>query len=198
MYIILKGKAVITVKILGKEAIELATLEPGDFIGEVSLIERGPCAASVVASSNLECLLITTNYFDTLSLFYPEIKYKISKAITEGVCDRINILREKVYGLMRESHMIEKSLFGEMISSLTRPEIITFEHAHIEKKQLRNLAFFKMLSDEEFEEFIKRTEMIRAAPQCALIKEGDKDAPYFLIVRGAVQTSFQRTTASQK
>jgi CRP/FNR family cyclic AMP-dependent transcriptional regulator len=190
MYIILKGRAVVTVKILGKEAIELANVESGDFIGEVTLIEKGQCAASVTASSQLECLLITTEYFDMLALFYPDIKYKISKSIIDGVAKRLALLRERIINLMNEFRMSEKSFFGEMISSLTRPEIVSFESAHLEPKQMRGLQIFSNFSDEEYAEFIKHTELIRAVQNCTLIKEGEKDAPYYFIIRGAVQTCF--------
>src|SRR5262249_18463657 len=113
MYIIISGNAHVSVKVLGKKIIELANLEQGNFIGEVALIQKELSTASVRANGPLECLIITTNYFDILSLFFPEIRYKIIKAITEEVCFRSNNLHKMITSFMSHSEMTKKSVFGK-------------------------------------------------------------------------------------
>jgi CRP/FNR family cyclic AMP-dependent transcriptional regulator len=189
MYIILDGEATVTMKILGREAINLATLTEGNFVGEVSLIDKSQSPAAVIAKTPLECLLISTTYFDMLSLFYPETRYKITRAILEGVCERIEYLREEIATLMSYAHMIEKSVFSEVINSFTRPEPITFEQVDIDPQHLRTLPFFGGLSEDEYNSLLTYTDLIRAAHNCAIIKEGEKESPFYLVVRGAVQSS---------
>jgi CRP/FNR family cyclic AMP-dependent transcriptional regulator len=189
MFLLLDGEASVTVKMLGRETINLATLQKGNFVGEVSLIDKSQSPESVIATTPLECLLITTSYFDMLSLFYPDTRYKISRAIAEGVCERITYLREEIAGLMSHSHMIEKSVFGEVINSFTRPESISFESLGLDYQHLSHLPFFCDLTESEFNSLLTYADVLRAAHNCTIIKEGEKNAPFYLIVRGAVQSS---------
>jgi CRP/FNR family cyclic AMP-dependent transcriptional regulator len=189
MYIILNGEALVTLKILGREAINLATLTEGNFVGEVSLIDKSQSPASVIAKTALECLLISTSYFDMLSIFYPATRYKITRAILEGVCDRIDYLREEITGLMSDAHMLEKSVFSEVINSFTRPEQTSFDNVGIDPQELRAADFFGGLSEEEFASLLTYADILRAPHNCAIIKEGEKDSPFYVVVRGAVQSS---------
>ena len=57
MYIIQVGKVKIVKKMAGND-IELATLEKGDFFGEMSLLESEPRTASIIAESPCNVLVI--------------------------------------------------------------------------------------------------------------------------------------------
>jgi len=189
MYIIIEGKALVIVKALGKNAMTFATLEEGNFIGETSLIEKIPATASVVAEGPLQCIQITTTYFDMLSSFFPETKYKITKAITEEICDRLIQLHQKISVLMNHSNMTQISLLSEIIKTFTHPEPISYEDAHIGYNQLRHLPFFELFSTEEYDQLLAMAKLVQAKKNCTLIKEGERDAPYFVVLWGAAQAS---------
>lgn len=189
MYVIVEGNASVTAKVLGKDDLNIATLEKGTFIGEISLIEKGPFTASVTADNELQCLVFTTTYYEMLSTFYPDIKFKIAKAICEVVCMRLRILHKKITTLMTHCEMHKRSFFSEAIKSLTKPENITFESAHLSNDRLHNLPIFKSFSNDDMEVILKYFELISVAQNCNLITEGETGTPYFYILYGAIQSS---------
>ena len=75
-HLILSGRAKV---LAGKRTI--ATLGPGDFFGELSLIDRGPRTATVVATSNLKTLSLVSWEFLPMLDRNPSIARKLLVAI---------------------------------------------------------------------------------------------------------------------
>ncbi len=198
MYIIIEGKALVTVRILGKDILNLAILEPGNFIGEASLIEKCPANATVIADTNLQCLLITANYFDMLSVFYPEIKYKITKAITEEICSRIKKIQHKITDMMSSSDITTRSFFTDIMNSFAKPEIITFSDAHINQHKLQKADFFKDFTPDECDMIFTHSELVKTPTNCTLIKAHEESPAYYLVIFGAVQVSIINNNKSTK
>lgn len=190
MIIIIHGAAEVSAKVLGKDRLNFALLEQGNFIGEGILFEKISCAVSVIAKDDLTCILLSTNYFDMLALFFPEIRYKISKAITEEVCTRIQLTYQRVLELMTSSRMVKQSLFGEVVKSFNKAgEITDYAAVNMDINQLAESDFFKHLTPEEFSEVMGYTTLLNAPKNCVLIKEGELNSSYFIVLRGAVQVS---------
>jgi CRP-like cAMP-binding protein len=61
----------------------LAELGPGDFFGEMGLIENAPRNASVVTRSPLTAVVMTGSAFRQIERELPEVSKKIRKAIDE-------------------------------------------------------------------------------------------------------------------
>lgn len=188
MYIIVAGKAVMVARTLFKEAILLATLEPGGFVGEVSLIEKGISPASVIAVEEVQCLLISTSYFEMLAVFFPETKFRITKAITEEVCDLIKDLYDKICVFMAQITMHSRPFFSEMMRTFTKTKIITFEEAHIDLNQVRRIDFFQIFTDDEYADLLTHSVLVEANRQCNLIPAGEKNPVFYILLRGAVMT----------
>jgi CRP/FNR family cyclic AMP-dependent transcriptional regulator len=191
MYIIIHGQAVVTIKTLGEEVLNLATLNQGNFVGEMSLMEIGPTAATVFASSELQCLFIPTTYFEMLSPSYPEIKYKITKAITEEVCHRINQLCLAISSTISASNMETGSLFNDIIKSFTKPVPTSFDAAQINVDTLHKSDIFRHFTPEEFNETLQYAELIKAPENCTLISQDTTASSCYIILRGAVQLSIK-------
>lgn len=77
LYMILSGSARVEQMGLGN----VATLGPGDFFGELALIEEHGRTASVVADSDLECLTISAWEFKALLREHPEMAVPMLEAI---------------------------------------------------------------------------------------------------------------------
>ncbi len=58
-------------------------LGPGDFFGEMSLINHMPRNADVVATSNMELLVMDAREFSSILSKYPEVAVKILKTVVE-------------------------------------------------------------------------------------------------------------------
>jgi hypothetical protein len=88
MYFVLEGELRARISVLGQESI-LATLGPGDFFGDISLFDRGPRSADVVANSDSLVVKITTAAFDKLATEAPEIATPFLRAVGRTLSARI-------------------------------------------------------------------------------------------------------------
>jgi len=75
-YVILDGKA--TVGIEGKE---VATLGPGDFFGEMALLDQGPRVATVTVAEDMEVAVLDPREFITLLDEHPAVARKVLKVM---------------------------------------------------------------------------------------------------------------------
>ena len=71
-YIVLSG----VVKVLRKGRV-VSSLGPGQFFGEISLIERGPRTATVVAGGTTTCLGILRSFFRPMLVRNPRVALRI-------------------------------------------------------------------------------------------------------------------------
>lgn len=76
MFIVKDGQVSIS-KELGGEARTLATLDKGDFFGEMSVIESAPRSADAVAATDVTLLVINGSRFDEMLRKDPEIAIRI-------------------------------------------------------------------------------------------------------------------------
>jgi CRP-like cAMP-binding protein len=77
VYLVLKGEAkVIRRKPTGENA-EVATVKPGETIGEISLLMEKPHTATVIAKTEMETLLVTRNRLQELKRQNPELALRL-------------------------------------------------------------------------------------------------------------------------
>src|SRR3954453_11722512 len=75
-FVILEGKA--AVKRNGRK---FATLGPGDTVGELSLLDKGPRTATVVAETPIKALVLTSREFTGLLDEVPGLAHKVMAAL---------------------------------------------------------------------------------------------------------------------
>ena len=88
MYLLLEGEVRVRVMIAGKERI-LVTLAPGEFFGEVALLDSGPRSADVVASKDSLLLRISAAAFHKLIHEAPDLAAPFLFAIGRTLVARI-------------------------------------------------------------------------------------------------------------
>jgi CRP/FNR family transcriptional regulator, cyclic AMP receptor protein len=198
LYIIINGIALVKAKSLGKEAVDLLTIEHGNFVGEIGVLEKDVYATTVIANTPLQTLLIPIEYFDMLAAFFPETKYKISKSITEEICNRLKIISSRITDYMSHAQMMHLSLYEELIQSLSLKKIMSFEEAHIDIGLLKKMDFFKLLTDDEFSFLLKNASLIMTPQNYHLRKEGELEPMCGIILQGAVQSSINQSNKVAK
>ena len=99
MYVILSGKARVTTG-SGDEEVELAVLHPGDFFGEVSLVDDGPRSADVMALENCELLCITRMTLGVLAGLQPGAAIHLLAAIGRCLVARLREGNQKYMDLI--------------------------------------------------------------------------------------------------
>ena len=76
LYIVLRGRARVE-----RNGETIGEIKPGDFFGELALIEEHPRSATVVASEETDCLLFPAWEFTSLLEEHPEIAVPIMRAL---------------------------------------------------------------------------------------------------------------------
>jgi CRP-like cAMP-binding protein len=77
-FVILDGEVDVT-----HDAERLATLGPGDFFGEIALIEHGRRTASVVTSTPATLAVMSASSFEAMRHDMPQVAERINDAIRE-------------------------------------------------------------------------------------------------------------------
>lgn len=193
MYIILEGNAFVTAKMLGKGLTHFATLKSGDFAGETSLIEREPSTITLVAQNPLQCLLITSAYFDMLETLFPDMQHKLMEGIIKIVCERMHETHKKISILMQQSNIADTFIIDNILKVLTPPpKYSTLAAEGIDLNQLRYLGFFNIFTQQEYEELLQHTQLLKTPKKYPLIQQGEKNSACYLILRGAVQANIRQ------
>ena len=89
MFIIVEGKVKVVRK-RGKKEIVLATLEKGNFFGEMSLFGIGPRSATVKALTDLKLLKITREDISRLGESNPKLLSEFTMGLCTELCQRVS------------------------------------------------------------------------------------------------------------
>jgi CRP-like cAMP-binding protein len=199
IFIIIDGKVSVMAKILGEGSADIAELTCGDIIGEISVLENDSCGTSALTETPVTCLLISTAYFEMISLFYPKLKFKLTKAISNEICLRLQDLHTKIRTYMKTSHMVTQLFFGKVLKTFVHhPTTITLEDAEIDHDELRHVTLFHGFSDAEYDELMQAVTVIKTPKYCNLINTDEKSFSCYIIIRGAVQSSIIENDISAK
>ncbi len=88
IYFILAGELRVRINVIDRETI-LATLSPGDFFGDISLLDKGPRSADVVANQDSVVVEITAADLETLSQEAPDVATAFLKGLGRTLTARI-------------------------------------------------------------------------------------------------------------
>ena len=79
-FVIVDGEVLVT-----KDGQEIRALGPGDFFGEIALLEDTPRTATVTAKTPLRFFVLTRQAFRSLLAHQPELEEKVLAALEERV-----------------------------------------------------------------------------------------------------------------
>ena len=79
-FVILEGEVEVT-----KDGHRLATLGPGDFFGEIALIDHSPRSATVTATTPVRFFVLTSRAFSALLDHNPGVERKVLRALAKRV-----------------------------------------------------------------------------------------------------------------
>ena len=96
LYIIKRGLVkVVKQDSFGEEHI-LAYLGEGEYFGEISLVDKAPRSASVIAEEESECLIIKQVDFQNLIAGNRELERKFYKSFARVLCERLRVTNENL------------------------------------------------------------------------------------------------------
>ncbi len=97
VYILVSGKVKVVNETADGDEMEVAVHGPGDFFGEMTVLDNAPRSASVIAVEDTECLLLTTWVFKARMEVQPQIALEILPMIVK----RFRETNEKLLALSR-------------------------------------------------------------------------------------------------
>jgi len=199
LYIILTGCVQMSAQVLGYGRVSFTHLNAGKFVGAESLIENEVSMSTVIAETETECFVMTQEYFHMLSLFLPEISFKITTAIIENVSHDLDIIFSKIKAYMHESDM-GSSWFNldEVSRSYVTPKSIKFIESKIKKDELFQLENLKSFTKKEFNTLLDLASVIEVDRDRTLIAENKKKDAYYIIVQGAIEASIMQNKKRAK
>ena len=102
-YVITNGEVRISKFIpnIGEEA--LAVLKPGDYFGEMALIDTFPRSANAIVNSDVALLAINKTDLDKILIMDRELGYKLLWAFTKTLSKRLRETNEKMAGFLAMS-----------------------------------------------------------------------------------------------
>lgn len=94
MYIVVEGEARITHRRAGR-SIGLGIIRPGDFFGEIALVDYGPRSADVIAMGRCTLLKITQATISALAGVYPSAAFKFLIAVGRILVSRLRASNQR-------------------------------------------------------------------------------------------------------
>jgi len=67
--------------VVRRDGIDIDTMGPGDFFGEMSLVDNMPRNADVVATSDMDLLVMNSREFSSVLSEHPQVAVKILKTV---------------------------------------------------------------------------------------------------------------------
>ena len=89
LFLLSRGRVSVFVKSSDSASRRLATFSPGMIFGEMSLIDRSPRSATIVADSNVDCLILSLDAFDQLGKEHPDLKIKLLENLSRGLSRKL-------------------------------------------------------------------------------------------------------------
>ncbi len=118
MYLILNGEVQVSRTTGGRETV-LATLETGDFFGEMCLFDEAPRSANVTASRHCTLLRITRQAFDSMIETHPVLAALFLRAMLRTLAGRVRTMDKKYVDSMLVSYPWRKGSLSRLGASGT-------------------------------------------------------------------------------
>ena len=184
-FVIRRGEVEAQVALPGGGTLAVAELREGDMFGEMALIERGVCSASVVARSAVESWFIERDDFRALVASRDPAALEIQRHITQVLAAKLRALNAKV----RSHPAAEDRPFSEP----ARPADFSYSPASFDWRGfLPILPFFEGFDVDEIEELVARCRAFELPRGAWLFAPEQPATACFIVVRGAVEV-FSRT-----
>ncbi|MEJ2587040.1 MAG: cyclic nucleotide-binding domain-containing protein [Deltaproteobacteria bacterium] len=100
LYLIMEGGVSVIKGKPGRKRLEIATLTPGDYFGEMALLDEAPRSATILTTGPSRFMVLYKADFDRLVTESPQIALNICKTLSR----RIRSLHERISGMPKPTH----------------------------------------------------------------------------------------------
>jgi CRP-like cAMP-binding protein len=196
MYVIERGRARISARLLGDEQVELSIVGPGEVIGELALVDGGTRSASVDTLEPASGYFFSRRRFELLRADFRPSAFKVMRQLSLMLCARVRAVHREIAGLPPVPRATG-SFIGPPRWLPPRVEARRSSTATLDRAQLGFLPFFGALAHDELEALLRPMRRVDATRGYVLFGEGSPATSCFVVVRGAVQSDVRQADVSQ-
>ena len=188
-YLIRNGTVEARIALPGGGSLTVAQLRDGDVLGEMALIERGVCTATVVAATHVEGWFIGTDDFRAMVASREPAALAIQRAITHNLAAKLRVLNAKVreHAAQEDRPVREASPPGDPLAGVPRIQA-PFEW----RRFVPILPFFAGFDDEEVDELVAETQALELARGAWIFTQRGPAQSCYLVLRGAAEILAQK------
>jgi CRP-like cAMP-binding protein len=184
-FFIRQGAVDALVALPGGDVHTVATLVEGAVFGEMALIERGVCSASVVARSNVDGWFIERDDFRALLASRDAGALAIQRAITAVLAAKLRYLNDTVraHPAPEDRAAREPAPERDPLAAVPRSPRAAFDW----RRFLPLLACFESFDPYEIEELVAQAQALELPRGAWLFSAGQPASACFIVVRGALE-----------
>jgi CRP-like cAMP-binding protein len=184
-FLIRAGEAEAQVSLPGGGTLAVAAFAPGAMFGEMSLVERGVCSASVMAKTDVAGWFVAREDFRALVASRDPAALQVQRAITRSLAERLRALNATVRGhaapedrAAREAPPAGDPLAGVERAARAFPGWRAF---------LALLPFFEHFDAEGTEALLAIAQVLEVPRGAWLFAQGQNARAAFVVLRGAAE-----------
>ena len=178
-FLVRSGRVAAQVAMPGGGMLGVAELGEGEVFGEMALIERGVCSASVVALTDVEALFIEREEFRAMVASRDPAALDTQRAITRVLAAKLRALNAKV-----REHPAEEDRPARDVPAV---DLSASEPSFDWRAFLPVLRFFEGFDDRDIGEILAIARPMELARGAWLFAAGQPADRCFVVVRGAVE-----------
>ena len=189
-YLIRKGTVEARIALPGGGTLTVAELRDGDVLGEMALIERGVCTATVVAATNVEGWFIGGDDFRAMVASREPVALEIQRAITHNLAAKLRVLNAKVrdHPAQEDRPVRESPPAMDPLAGIPRAHQASFDW----RAFIPLLSFFYGFDDEEADELVAAGQVLELPRRAWMFAQGHAAQACYLVLRGAVEVLVQK------
>jgi CRP-like cAMP-binding protein len=187
-YVLRKGAAEATVTLPGGEKLSVARFGAGAVFGEMALIERGTCTATVTATQSLSGWFIERDDFRALVAQRVPGALRVQHTLTLVLSDKLRSLNANVLEVpAAEDQPAKKSNGADPLAEVKRLKKASFDF----KPFLPHLPIFEGFDAAEIAEITDVADILELPRGQKVFSAGQPSGACFIVVRGAVEIRAQ-------
>ena len=184
-YLLKDGSCEATVLMPGGEKLTVARLDAGGVFGEMALVERGTCTATVTATTTLTGWFIERDDFRSLVAQRAPAALRLQHALTLALSDKLRQLNARVLEVASPEDKAKSSAERESdpLAKAKRAKKAEFEV----RPFLPHLPIFEGFDAAEIDEILDAGSLLELPRAQPVFLHGQVSRAVYIVIRGAVE-----------
>jgi CRP-like cAMP-binding protein len=189
-YLLRTGTVEARIALPGGGSLTVAELRDGDVLGEMALIERGVCTATVVATTNVDGWFIGGDDFRAMVASREPVALEVQRAITHNLAAKLRVLNTKVraHAAQEDRPTREAPPPVDPLAGVARTRKATFDW----RKFVPVLSFFAGFDDDEIDDLVAEAHVLELSRGHWIFAQGHVAQACYVVLRGAVEVLTQK------